>query len=351
MTLSSTISEHEIETLHDIPLPESLASTATLTEYKPFPEKDAATGNSASPAARHLKLECVTTFLNRKLPPRGMVLAPILPAQGLAMLYAKRGVGKTFVALNMAYAVATGGEFLGWKAPRPHKCLYVDGEMPAIDLQARLASILEANESKLEPEFLRLLAMTDQELGVGLNLFQRADQMLLDKYLHGIEFLIIDNISTLVAGGNENDAESWAPVQPWLIELRKRGITVLLVHHESRGGTARGSSKREDILDTMVRLQRPDDYKESEGARFVVRYEKHRHFFGKDAMPFEAHLRRGPVHDEWLTTPVSEERDIERAVVAAGRADGKTVRQIAIETGMSRTKVGVLAKEAGDSGP
>ena len=53
----------------------------------------------------------VTAFLALVIPPREMLLAPVLPAQGLAMLYAQRGIGKTHVALGIAYAVASGGVF------------------------------------------------------------------------------------------------------------------------------------------------------------------------------------------------------------------------------------------------
>jgi hypothetical protein len=63
--------------------------------------------------------------------PRGMVLDPIIPEKGLAMLYGMRGTGKTHVALGIAYAVATGSTFLRWQAPRPGRVLLIDGEMPA----------------------------------------------------------------------------------------------------------------------------------------------------------------------------------------------------------------------------
>lgn len=47
------------------------------------------------------------------------------------MIYAPRGVGKTHVALGIAYAVTSGGQFLGWQASKPRGVLYLDGEMPA----------------------------------------------------------------------------------------------------------------------------------------------------------------------------------------------------------------------------
>lgn|SRR5215469_3119541 len=53
----------------------------------------------------------------------------------------------------------------------------------------------------------------------------------------------------------------------------------------SRGksGGQRGTSRREDLLDTAIVLEHPSDYAASEGLRCVVRYEKNRGFDGEDA--------------------------------------------------------------------
>ena len=114
-------------------------------------------------------------FSTKALPARSMVLAPILPAQGIAMAFAPRGVGKTHVALNAAYTVAEGGSFLRWHAPEPRKVLYIDGEMPATALQERLNSIQTASPP-IYPENFRLLPMDLQELGASINLAQEDDQ-------------------------------------------------------------------------------------------------------------------------------------------------------------------------------
>ena len=95
-----------------------------------------------SPAFRTFNVDSLGEFLQRDIPPLEQVLAPWLPMQGLTMVYAARGVGKTFFALNVAYAVASGGSFLNWSAPKPRGVLYIDGEMPAVAMQERLANIV-----------------------------------------------------------------------------------------------------------------------------------------------------------------------------------------------------------------
>src|SRR5690349_10762308 len=81
-------------------------------------------------------------FITRQIPPREQILTPWLLSQSLNMIYAWRGVGKTHVALGIAYAIASGGKFLGWKAIKPRGVLYIDGEMSASSLQERLAVIV-----------------------------------------------------------------------------------------------------------------------------------------------------------------------------------------------------------------
>ena len=65
------------------------------------------------------------------LPGREAILDPLLARGSLVLLYGPRGLGKTFVALAVARAVASGGTFLKWQAPQPRRVLYIDGEMPA----------------------------------------------------------------------------------------------------------------------------------------------------------------------------------------------------------------------------
>ena len=59
-------------------------------------------------------------------------------ATGLSVLTAA-GIGQGFFALGMAWAVASGGSFLGWRAPRSQRVLHVDGELA--ELRERLALV------------------------------------------------------------------------------------------------------------------------------------------------------------------------------------------------------------------
>ena len=56
-----------------------------------------------------------------------------------------------------------------------------------------------------------------------------------------IKLIIFDNISTLSRSGVENEAESWLPLQNWTLDLRRRGIAVLFIHHGNKSGGQRGT--------------------------------------------------------------------------------------------------------------
>jgi putative DNA primase/helicase len=266
---------------------------------------------------------------------RAMLLNPILPEKGLAMVYGPRGMGKTLLALSIGYAVASGGKALCWSAPEPRRVLYVDGEMPLIVLRERLANIVGSADREPPADYLKLVAADHIEEGIP-SLAGATGQALIEPLLGGVSLLVIDNISTLASSGRDNDAESWGPVQEWLLKLRRRGVSVLLVHHAGKAGQQRGTSRREDVLDTVVALRRPSDYQPSEGARFEVHFEKARGAHGDAVAPFEA---RYEVRDGASYWDMRDLADADLARVVAGLKEGQSVRDIAEETGMSKSKV------------
>lgn len=175
-------------------------------------------------------------FINRNIPPREMILSPILPSQGLAMLYAKTGVGKTFVGLMIAYAVSTGGRVFTWTAPKPRKVLYIDGEMPAELLQDRLKAIAKGMGGEIHNSSLFRIITPDLQPNVIPDLVTIEGQKMIEAVLEDTEFLILDNLSCLLQNVKESDIDTWRPFQFWLLRLRRMGLTVLFLHHAGRSG-------------------------------------------------------------------------------------------------------------------
>ncbi len=295
----------------------------------------------------------LSDFLKMDIPPREMLLRPIIPAQGLAMLYAERGVGKTFVALSIALAVATGSAMLGnrWSADKPRRVLFVDGEMPAIMMQSRLAELFSSLDVKLEDDsYLRIITPDHQEFGIR-DIATDEGKAAIEEHLAGVELLILDNLSALMRNGRENDADSWNPIQDWLLSLRRRGISVLIVHHAGKGGNQRGTSKKEDLLDTVVMLKKVETHDPSFGAQFEVNYEKTRGFFGSEAKPFCARLSINEKPPRWVVSDL-EDPLVNAVKELSERFDEKgkklSQREIAKELNTSPASVNRILKSLKD---
>ena len=204
-------------------------------------------------------------FLAINMPPREMLLDPILPEKSLAMLYAPRGIGKTLLSLSIGLAVASGCQLLRWHAPRQRRVLYVDGEMPLVSLPERLRAISSSMGAVTPNDGFRVLAADNTEKGLSIG--SEEGQRALNPLLIDVDLVIFDNLSTLCTNGSESASEAWVPMQNWLLKLRRQGIAVLLVHHAGTNGRQRGTSRCEDALDTVIALRRPEDYSPEQGAR------------------------------------------------------------------------------------
>ncbi|NLD35776.1 MAG: AAA family ATPase [Desulfatiglans sp.] len=281
-------------------------------------------------------------FLGMNIAQRTYILAPIIPSQGLVLLYAMRGIGKTNLGLTIAYAAATGQSVCRWQAPMAYPVLYIDGEMPAVTMQEKLAGIVRAYPLEPMPGYFKIITPDLQDRSI--NLSTPEGQALIEPALDGVKLVIVDNLATLCRSNKkDNETESWYPMQDWLLSLRRRGIAVMLIHHGNKSGGQRGTSSREDILDTVIVLKRPSDYTIDQGARFEVHLEKARGIIGDEAKPFEAILTsdksRGLI---WTCRDIE---DVELTRIITLQKEGLSIRDIEKETGLSKSKVQRLLKK------
>ena len=267
-------------------------------------------------------------FLALNIPPRLNLLGPIIAEKSINMLFGPRGCGKTHLGVGIAVAVATGTRFLRWEAATPRRVLYIDGEMPAAALidRFRAATVGAANVSFADMN-LAILA-SDLRLDGLPNLATQDGQERFAPAVGGSDLIVVDNIATLCRGGKENEAESWATLQAWALEQRRAGRAVLFLHHAGKGGDQRGTSAREDIMDTVIKLSRPADYQATEGARMIVDFTKARGIMGQDAEAFEAQLADGI----WAVRSAATARD---ESILQLKSEGLSQRDIAREVGTS----------------
>jgi KaiC/GvpD/RAD55 family RecA-like ATPase len=212
-----------------------------------------------------------------KVPEREMIVEPFIPTQSLSMVFAARGVGKTWFGIQLAYCVAVGNDLFGWKVPKARRVLYIDGENPLSVIQYRLRVVCHEATELLNILPSDILWRED----VPLNLSDPAQQERIDTLLAQLkedgqspELLILDNLSSLAAGIEENSNSDLDTLLRWLIKLRSQGYAVVVVHHAGKNGEQRGASRREDLLDTSIKLTEREPSKMTSGACFEIEFTK-----------------------------------------------------------------------------
>lgn len=227
-------------------------------------------------------LQDAVQFLARDIPPRTWLLTDAIPHPSVGMLYAWRGTGKTYTALDMALAIShrKRDQWMFWMVPETQPVLYIDGEMPLGDLAERI--------KKMSPDgrpTSNLVLMASEDLAtdnVGINLAKAADRKALTLAIaeyerdQGLQFglIILDNWTSLIRGVDENDNAAIDAIKEWLIQMRHLNQSILIVHHAGKGGHQRGASAREDLLDYSIELS--EDYCGEDESRFRVKWDKTR---------------------------------------------------------------------------
>lgn len=235
--------------------------------------------------------EQVTTVTAKELcamdvKPRRYLLNGLIRERSMSELYSWRGVGKTFIALGIGDAIAAGGKFLKWEAPEASDVLFVDGELGHDEMKKRLLFLGYADN-----ENLHLLSTEELEDPFPHLASARAQRIIEDKIGETCaRFLILDNLAALAPASNEKESEEWTQIQTWLRALKRQGISTLFLQHAGYSGHARGTTRREDLLDVVVELKHPKDHKAPEGLRIEINFTKTRGLLSQFAEPLEASL-------------------------------------------------------------
>lgn len=253
------------------PIPNEVDPPKLLADARPFDDTLAGFIRSAADLSA----------LN--IPRREYLVDAWLPINSLMMIFAARGVGKTWVALALALAVARGEPFLEYIVTRSAKVLFWDGEMVLADIVERL-KILGGHEEE------NLLVMASELLfreSRSVNINKLEDQEIILRTLERLDeqgkrpdLIIFDNLSSLGGGIDENDNSALEEQLKWLLSLRHTGYAIVLIHHAGKSGDQRGASRREDLLDTSIKLSLPkeddDEMMDRQGAVFDLEFVKTR---------------------------------------------------------------------------
>lgn len=188
------------------------------------------------------------------MPPPEFLIEPVIPEGGLIGLYGQPGTGKSFVAIDMAMAVATGTPWHGHPT-RQGFVIYTSAEggkgiakrvgawlhdrrIPAS--QANIAWLIEAMSTTPDNDDIDTL-------------FERIDEIEEEPKL-----VIIDTLARCFEGDENKQADMGAFVKGIDKIRHEFGATVIIVHHTRLDGDReRGNTAFRGAADAMISLKRP----------------------------------------------------------------------------------------------
>lgn len=298
------------------------------------------------------------------IPVQEFMVGRFMPTRSLSMVFAERGIGKTWFCMTLALAVARGEPFFAYDVPKARRVLYIDGEMALSELQARQRALDPDPPDFLEFLPSELLYREDKPL----NLHEEEDQKRVLAALarreaqgRSPELIVIDNLSSLARGVDENSNSDLDKLLYFLIGLRHRGYSILLVHHAGKNKTQRGASRREDMLNLSIELRRPDKTKDpkyknvdasvsADGAHFILEFSKVR---GRHPKPNKLDLKLREVASgrvEWLRDDAPHATQEDRILRYVLEAAPETQREIAEEFKLTAGRISQLCKAMRDQG-
>jgi len=217
--------------------------------------------------------------------PSDWLLEPFCVKDELILAVGETNAGKTFVCIDFAAALATGGSIgTRLKAIRPVVTLYIDSELPGKKFMKRFKDLL-VNYGNVEsvPNF-KYVSLLDE--GKTIDLSTHKDQAWLEKVIleSKAEFVVIDSLSGVLPYGSEQKAPKWQLVHIFLRSITSRGITVLIAHHLNKKGDPLGTNKIRHDVDLAISIKRTDCLDEETIAE--ISFTKTRYVFGKLRKPF-----------------------------------------------------------------
>jgi KaiC/GvpD/RAD55 family RecA-like ATPase len=299
---------------------------------------------------RKMRPMVLSDFMTTPRPEIKTIMSPWLTMGSTHMIYGPRGAGKTFFALSLAMAITTKTDFGTWAVNEPVNCLYCDGEMMPQDVVTRIKGL----QCNVGQEVKKLFILSSGQLqydGVAsVNVSRSKHQKEIYEMVveHNIGVLFLDNISALTPGIDENISTEWDNIAQWANIVKRTGCSVVFIHHAGKAGTQRGTSGREDMLESVLKLK-PVSGDAEDGLNVFVMFEKSRHIAGEQAKATEFTLVSEP-GDIDLKWGFSGAGDMKRGKIIDLAVAGHSYREIADELRVSQKTIIKNKKYAIDKG-
>ncbi|MDR3492552.1 MAG: AAA family ATPase [Gammaproteobacteria bacterium] len=297
------------------------------------------------------------------LPPK-MFIFPFLSEGALIMLYAEPGAGKTYFLMLIASILTRAGDEQYQIGPLQlhNKCAIVilDGELIEYQFVGKLSSVSDpfGPASIDHPIMTGINNEFSHKYGGSIDLANegwRAAIYSIFEENPEYKVLILDNLTSLCWGFNENSKESWDIINHFLLSLKRLKVAVILVHHSNRAGGYSGHSAQTRNLDTTICMEKLGS--NTDEIHFRIKYEKTRDAKRGEAQGFVLKAGKHPDNPKWIAwehedddAAEQDDKDSDDQIMVAVMQKEMTQREIAKAFGVSQPKVSNCKRQAIDRG-
>jgi hypothetical protein len=329
---------HAPERLREKPVPEAVAVSEPLAN--PLANQQETPG---SPPRKTLTLEAWDEIKDE---PVEWLVEKVIPRRGFIALYGPPGSFKSFIALDLAAAIARGAPWMGQQATPSDNgaVVYIAGEgHGGIGARIKACRIHHQIDQGIPIYILRhqinLRSSTED-----INSLMLAVAELVETRQLKIDLLVIDTLARAFGGGNENSSEDMGAFITSCGHLQQVFEAALLVIHHSGKDQAKGLRGHSSLLgavDTELELLRFDDQ-----PRGVVTISKQKD--GEDGVRYGFEMVEIEI-DEPTENPLSLDEPRKSLAVNPSDADAQKTAEEARKVGLNRAGKGkrqILALDA-----
>jgi hypothetical protein len=181
-------------------------------------------------------------------PPPTWLVDKLLPEGEIAMIYGPSGVGKSFVALDLAFCVALGEQWMD-RTVRQGPVVWIAAEA-AGSMRNRAKAYAQANGLHLDLAELWMIGDTP-------SLMDQDEAAILTQAVSSKHprMIVVDTLAAASGGANENSGEDMNLVMESCRRMHKAtGALILLIHHTGKDETrgARGWSGLKAAMQTEI---------------------------------------------------------------------------------------------------
>lgn len=205
------------------------------------------------------------------------ILEPFIPSKSIVLLDGIGGLGKSFFAIELAFALSIGESFLlpNFKPRQALPILYLTAEDSPDDFKNRLQAVKNAYRYEDKAENFYWVSSLSSKFPLQVSTFftKEHNRIVKTEMTNYLEFLIRKTKAKLVIidslinwyGLNENSSEDAVYFYNFLKYLiRKYNLSFLILHHQSKSGLPKDTTKEDKFRGSGV-------FREQARARIIMR--------------------------------------------------------------------------------